>query len=153
MASLSQDVLKDRFGNISNIFLVLNGNCMGCCVCIYPPLWDVSVHGLFFQKWIGPVTMVFFYIIFIYETKDNQQECSRLSNWFSLRCLGRRGWTTWFLFLYGGLPLVFALATARAIWNDKISPVLRSFVVGTAKRVLKSTWIFQNDFSPLCDEI
>ena len=36
---------------------------------------------------------------------------------------------------------VIALAAARAIWNDKISLVLWSFVVGTAKRVLKSTWL------------
>ena len=45
---------------------------------------------------------------------------------------------------------VFALA---AISNDIISLVLWSFVVGTAKRVLKSTWMFQNDFSYLCNEI
>ena len=28
------------------------------------------------------------YIIFTYYTQDNQQECFRLSNWFSLWCLG-----------------------------------------------------------------
>ena len=48
---------------------------------------------------------------------------------------------------------IIALAAARAIWNDKISLVLWSFVVGAAKRVLKSAWIFQNDFSHSCYEI
>ena len=41
-----------------------------------------------FEKRIGQVTMDFLCIRFAYLIKDNQQECSGLSNWFSLRCLG-----------------------------------------------------------------
>ena len=41
-----------------------------------------------FEKLIGQVNKDILYHIFIYQTNDNQQGCSRLSNWFSLRCLG-----------------------------------------------------------------
>ena len=41
-----------------------------------------------FEKPIEPVSMDLLYIIFTYHTQDNQQECFRFSNWFSLRCLG-----------------------------------------------------------------
>ena len=41
-----------------------------------------------FQKGIGLVSMDLLYIIFTYYTQDIQQECFRLNNWFSLRCLG-----------------------------------------------------------------
>ena len=36
----------------------------------------------------GQVTMDLLYIRYTYLTKDNQQNFSRLNNWFSLRCLG-----------------------------------------------------------------
>ena len=40
------------------------------------------------QKRIGQATSDLCYTRFTYYDKDNQQGCSRRSNWFSLRCLG-----------------------------------------------------------------
>ena len=36
--------------DIDNIYLVWNDNCMGHCVCIYPPSYDVSAYTLTIQK-------------------------------------------------------------------------------------------------------
>ena len=41
-----------------------------------------------FEKRLGLVSMDLLYIMFTYYTQDNHPECFRLSNWFSLRCLG-----------------------------------------------------------------
>ena len=41
-----------------------------------------------FEKRIGLVSMDLLYIISTHYTEDNQQECLRLSNWFSSWCLG-----------------------------------------------------------------
>ena len=41
-----------------------------------------------FEQRVGLVSMDFLYIMSTYYTKDIQQEWFRLSNWFSLRCLG-----------------------------------------------------------------
>ena len=48
--------------------------------------WSTS-PGCFHPR-IGLVTMDLLYVIFTYWTHDNHQECVRLSNWFSLWCLG-----------------------------------------------------------------
>ena len=42
--------------------------------------------GLLFEKRVELVSMDLLYIIFTYYTQDNQQDCSRFSNWFSLQC-------------------------------------------------------------------
>ena len=43
-----------------------------------------AICAMFSIKLIGPITTYFFYIKFAYQTTDNQQEFSKLSNWFSL---------------------------------------------------------------------
>ena len=47
-----------------------------------------SPTDFLFEKRIRIVSMDLIYIIFTYYTQDNKQECIKLSNWFSLRCLG-----------------------------------------------------------------
>ena len=74
--------------NVGFIYLVWNYRCMGHCLCTYPPLWVFLSTDYLRKKRIGQVTSDLLYMIFIYYTKDNQQGSSRLSNWFSLRCLG-----------------------------------------------------------------
>ena len=75
--------------DIGNIYLVWKDHCMGYCVCIYPPAYDVSAYKITIRKpdWTsynGPHLYQFIYL-----TKKNQQEHSSISNWFSLRCVGR----------------------------------------------------------------
>ena len=41
-----------------------------------------------FEQQIGQFTMDLLYSRFTYYTADNQQACSKLSNWFPLQCLG-----------------------------------------------------------------
>ena len=49
---------------------------------IHLPGMFLSTDILFEQR-IGQFAMDLFYIRFTYYIKDNQQECSRLSNWFA----------------------------------------------------------------------
>ena len=57
-------------------------------------VWDTVSPRMFLstevllQKLIGQVNKDIPCNVFIYQTNDNQQWCSRLSNWYSLRCLG-----------------------------------------------------------------
>ena len=51
-------------------------------------LWCFCPRIIFTKKRIGQVTLDLLYIRFTYYTKGNQQGFSRLSNCFSLRCLG-----------------------------------------------------------------
>ena len=50
-------------------------------LCFFP-------RTFFFEQQIGQFTLGLLYIRFTYYSTDYQQECSILSNWFSLRCLG-----------------------------------------------------------------
>ena len=68
------------------------------------PVHELSLRKNKKTKTIGQVTMDLLYIRFTYYTKDNQQECSRLYNWFSLWYLGT--WVNhlppvwWFIFRF-----------------------------------------------------
>ena len=64
-------------------------------------------RNIFSKNRIGQVGSDLLYMRFPYYTKDDHQGWSWLSNWFSLRCLGR-GWTTSCTFpLYDGPLLDF----------------------------------------------
>ena len=65
--------MSNIWGNVSTI--------------VHLPRMFLPMECLFVKR-IGLVTMELFCIIFTYYTQDNQRECFRLSNWFSLRCLG-----------------------------------------------------------------
>ena len=52
------------------------------------PLGCFCPRTIFAKKRIGQVTTDLLFIRFTYYNKDNQQECSLLSNWFPLWCLG-----------------------------------------------------------------
>ena len=66
------------------------------CFCTHPPLLFLHISaslGCFcprtnFEKLIGQFTSDLLYMRFTYCIKDNQQGCSRHSNWFFLGCLG-----------------------------------------------------------------
>ena len=89
---------------------------------IHLPRWFVSADNLY-EKRIGQVTSDLLYMRFTYYTKDNQQGCSRLSNRFSLWCLGpwmkiwygADGFFYWFLvfihvlYIIQVLPIIFPL--------------------------------------------
>ena len=59
--------------------------CLGCCFYFQPPPLDVFVHGFCFSN--NGLNMLPWTSFTCY-TKDNQQGCFRLSNWFSLRRFG-----------------------------------------------------------------
>ena len=54
---------------------------------IHLPRLFLSMDYLY-KKCFGQVTSDLLDMRFAYNTKDNQQGCSRLSNWFSLWCMG-----------------------------------------------------------------
>ena len=56
----------------------------------YPHHHDVSVYGPSFRKTDWKVTMGLLHVKFAYLTKENYQQCSRLSNWFTMPCLEPR---------------------------------------------------------------
>ena len=59
--------------------------CFGCCFYFQPSPQDDFVHGFCFSN--NGLNMLPWTSFTCY-TKDNQQGCFRLSNWFSLRRLG-----------------------------------------------------------------
>ena len=62
--------------------------CVGHCLCTYTPPYDVSVWLSLNKKRNGQVTSGLLYMRFTCYTKNNQQECPKPSNWFSLWCMG-----------------------------------------------------------------
>ena len=86
------------------------------------PRMLLSTDNLY-EKRIGQVTSDLLYMRFTYYNTDNQQECSRLSNWFSLWCLGtwmkvwydEEGFVFWFfafihvLYIVQVFPIIFPL--------------------------------------------
>ena len=70
---------------------------------------------IFTKKRIGQVTSDLLYMRFTYYTKDNQQGCSRLSNWFPLRC-----WGPWMYHLPTVLWSTFWLRFLIVSWFESL---------------------------------
>ena len=92
MCLLKWSLLHNRI-----FFVLVNQHlwpCTGCWLYLLRMKWfmfgTLFLHKstYLYEKRIGQVTSDLFYMRFPYYTKDNQQGCSTLSNWFSLRCLG-----------------------------------------------------------------
>ena len=66
---------------------LLNVNCLKFNTIVHLPRMFRPTDFIF-EKQIGLVFVGLLYIMFTYYTQDTQQECCRLSNWFSLRCVG-----------------------------------------------------------------
>ena len=68
---------------------------------------------------IGQITEDLPFIRFTYHTTDNQQECSRLSNWFSFRCLGP--WMNHFLTEWWSVLVLYISWWVSLVWWRRIS--------------------------------